>query len=211
MIKQLKWLLFILLTFNSQLVNSQETFHFTQGLFIPGIHHYGREAIYTDSLAFQLYNQTLEKPSLGNIFWTGANQSSKSWRQINANSNHIFESRGFGVGGYLYLTYNASESKNVLLHIKGNSSVYVNGVLHAGDPYSSGWLYIPISLKKGENEFYIRKYFQTTASIIFPIKPISIFTDDATVPNIVLNLQNGILQGRVVIVNSSSKNLSQLE
>jgi predicted peptidase len=211
MIKQLKWLLFILLTLNSQLVNSQETFHFTQGLFIPGIHHYGREAIYTDSLAFQLYNQTLEKPSLGNMFWTGTNQSSKSWRQINANSNHIFESRGFGVGGYLYLTYNASVSKNVLLHIKGNSSVYVNGVLHAGDPYSSGWLYIPISLKKGENEFYIRKYFQTTASIIFPVKPISIFTDDATVPNIVLNLQNGILQGSVVIVNSSSKNLSQLE
>ena len=115
------------------------------------------------------------------------------------------------MGGYLYLTYNASVSKNVLLHIKGNSSVYVNGVLHAGDPYSSGWLYIPISLKKGENEFYIRKYFQTTASIIFPVKPISIFTDDATVPNIVLNLQNGILQGSVVIVNSSSKNLSQLE
>jgi len=85
MIKQLKWLLFILLTLNSQLVNSQETFHFTQGLFIPGIHHYGREAIYTDSLAFQLYNQTLEKPSLGNMFWTGTNQSSKSWRQINAN------------------------------------------------------------------------------------------------------------------------------
>jgi predicted peptidase len=211
MIKQLKWLLFILLTLNSQLVNSQETFHFTQGLFIPGIHHYGREAIYTDSLAFQMYNQTLEKPSLGKMFWTGTNQSSKSWRQINANSNHIFESRGFGVGGYLYLTYNASVSKNVLLHIKGNSSVYVNGVLHAGDPYSSGWLYIPISLKKGENEFYIRKYFQTTASIIFPVKPISIFTDDATLPNIVLNLQNGILQGSVVIVNSSSKNLSQLE
>jgi hypothetical protein len=158
-----------------------------------------------------MYNQTLEKPSLGKMFWTGTNQSSKSWRQINANSNHIFESRGFGVGGYLYLTYNASVSKNVLLHIKGNSSVYVNGVLHAGDPYSSGWLYIPISLKKGENEFYIRKYFQTTASIIFPVKPISIFTDDATLPNIVLNLQNGILQGSVVIVNSSSKNLSQLE
>jgi len=211
MIKLFKWVLFILLSVNSQLASSQETFYFTQGLFIPGIHHYGREAIYKDSLAFQLYSQTLVKPAVGKAFWTGANLSSKTWQQINANSDHVFESKGFGVGGYLYLTYNATASKNALLYIKGNSSVYVNGVLHAGDPYSSGWLYIPISLKKGENEFYVRKYFQTTVSIIFPEKPVGIFTADATLPNIVLNLQNGILQGSVVIVNSSAKSMNQLE
>lgn len=211
MIKLFKWVLFILLSVNSQLVHGQDTYYFTKGLFLPGIHHYGREAIYTDSLAFQMYSQTLEKPTLGKIFWTGANQPSKSWQQMNANSNHVFESKGFGIGGYLYLTYNASVAKNGLLHIKGNSSVYVNGVLHAGDPYSSGWLYIPIQLKKGENEFYVRRYFQTTVSIIFPEKPVSIFTADATLPSIVLNLQNGSLQGSVVIVNASSMGMNQLQ
>ena len=211
MIKRIVWLFFIVMTGSCKVVNGQEIFYFTKGLFLPGIHHYGREAIYTDSLAFQMYTQTLEKPSLGKMFWAGSNTASKTWQEINANSNHVFESRGFGVGGYLYLTYNAKVSKNVLLHIKGNSSVYVNGVLHAGDPYSSGWMYIPIQLKKGENEFYVRRYFQTTVSIIFPEKSVSILTADATLPNIVLNLQNGNLQGSVVIMNASSKGMNQLQ
>jgi predicted esterase len=211
MVKRFIWLWVILLSVNTKLVFSQETFFFTKGLFLPGIHHYGREAIYTDSLAFQLYSQTLEKPYLGKGFWANSNQPSKSWQPINANNNHVFESKGFGLGGYLYLTYNASIAQNVLLHVKGNSSVYVNGVLHAGDPYSSGWLYIPIQLKKGENEFYVRRYFQTTVSIIFPEKPVSIYTEDATLPNIVLNVQNGYLQGSIVIVNSSTKDMTQLQ
>lgn len=211
MIKRYVGLLFILWIGNCHLIYGQEIYYFTKGLFLPGIHHYGREAVYTDSLAFQMYSQTLAKPSLGNSFWIGANLRSKHWQEINANNNHVFDSKGLGMGGYLYLTYNAAASKNVLLHIKGNSSVYVNGVLHAGDPYSSGWLYIPIKLKKGENEFYVRRYFQTTVSIVFPDKPVRILTEDATLPNIVLNVQNGNLQGSVVIMNASSKGLRQLQ
>lgn len=211
MMKRFIWLLFIGMTATSNLVNGQEVFYFTKGLFLPGVHHYGREAIYTDSLAFQMYTQTLEKPSVGKTFWNGTESTSKKWNEINANSNHVFESRGFGVGGYLYLTYNAPVSKNVLLHVKGNSSVYVNGVLHAGDPYSSGWMYIPIKLIKGENEFYVRRYFQTTVALIFPENQVSILTADATLPHIVLNLQNGNLQGSVVIMNASAKEMSQLQ
>ena len=211
MTKRYACFLIILLWLNSNLVNSQEIFYFTKGLFIPGIHHYGREAIYTDSLAFQMYSQKLEKPALGKTFWAVTNSISKTWQEINANSNNVFESRGFGMGGYLYLTYNAKVSKSALLQIKGNSSVYVNGVLHAGDPYSAGWLYIPIQLKKGENEFYVRRYFQTTVSIVFPEKPLSIHTADATLPNIVLHSHNGSLQGSVVIMNASAKDMNQLQ
>lgn len=206
-----KRFLFLFLVGYCQIAFAQQPFFFTKGLLLPGVHHYGREAIYSDSLAFQLYNQTLQKPSIGNPFWTGAGGPSKIWKEVNANSENVFEARGFGAGGYLYLTYNAPVSKNVLLHIKGNSSVYVNGVLHAGDPYSSGWLYLPITLKKGENEFYVRRYFQTSVSIVFPEKPVSIHTADSTMPHVVLNVQNGALQGAIVIMNTSSKDMNQLE
>ena len=206
-----KKFILLFLIVNAQASLAQSTFIFTKGLFIEGVHHYGREAIYADSLAYQLYNKTLEKPALGKAFWNGVSSNAKLWQEVNANKQNIFEAKGFGMGGYLYLTYESPESKNVLLQIKGNSSVYVNGVLHAGDPYAAGWLYIPINLKKGENEFYVRRYFQTSVTLVFPEKPISIITADSTLPHVVLNVQNGMLQGAVVVMNSSAKELQQLK
>ena len=178
---------------------------------VSGVQHYGREALYTDSLAWQLYNQTLKKPVAGASFGTAANGDSIVWKEVNADSNNLFRSRRFGGGGYLYLNYTATKEENVLLNVKGNSAVYVNGVLHAGDPYSAGWLYIPVKLKKGENELYVRTYFQTAASIIFPEKPVMISTADSTMPHIVLNKQNGVLQGAVVVINAGSKDIKQFQ
>jgi len=196
---------FFLLLFPFQFAHAQKTHIFKTGLYINGVHHYGREALYADSLAFRLYNQSLEKPLAGNVFGEAANGEPMVWKEVVADSTNAFRSRRFGAGGYLYLTYTSPEQKNVLLHIKGNSAVFFNGVLHAGDPYSSGWLYIPVQLKKGLNELYVRTYFQTTAAILFPEKPVMISTADSTMPHVVINKQQGVLQGAVVIINAGSK------
>jgi len=191
----------------SNIAFSQKTFYFTKGLLINGLHHYGREALYSDSLAYRLYNQTLKKPVAGATFDNNNSGDAITWKEISADSANRFRNRGFGRGGYLYLTYNSSKEENVLLNIQGNSAVYVNGVLHAGDPYGSGWLYIPIKLRKGENELYVRTYWQTVASIVFPEKPVAISTADSTLPSIVVNKQSGVLQGAVVVINAGSQEL----
>lgn len=206
-----KKLLLIFLMVFCHLAFAQKTVYLNKGLFLPGVHHYGREAIYSDSLAFQLYSQTLEKPSLGKVFWENGSGHANSWKEVTANSENIFDTKGLGTGGYLYLTYRSPASINVLLRITGNSAVYVNGVLHAGDPYGAGWLYLPIRLKKGENEFYVRRYYKTSVSIIFPNKQLGIQTADSTVPHIVLHSQNGVLKGAVVIINSGSKDVRALQ
>ena len=196
---------FLLFLFLTQFARAQKSFIFKTGLYVNGVHRYGREALYADSLAFRLYNQSLEKPVADKVFAQTGKGEPIVWKEVLADSNNAFRSRRFGGGGYLYLTYSSPKQKNGLLHIKGNSAVFFNGVLHAGDPYSSGWLYIPVQLKKGLNELYVRTYFQTTASILFPEKPISISTADSTMPHVVLNLQQGVLQGAVVIINTASK------
>lgn len=186
---------------------AQKTIHFTKGLYASGLHHYGREALYTDSLAFQLYNHTMQAPEAGKSIGQASDGKAMVWQEVKADSNNLFRSRRFGAGGYLYLTYFSPAGENVLLNIRGNSAVYFNGVLHAGDPYSSGWLYIPVRLKKGLNELFVRTYFQTAASIVFPERPVMISTADSTMPHIVLNQQNGQLQGAVVIINAGLKDL----
>ena len=191
----------------SQFVFSQRTVFLTKGLFVEGVHRYGREALYADTLAYQLYNQTLKKPVEGSTFAIDSKGEPIVWKEVTADSEHVFKTRSFGGGGYLYSNYNSPKEEIVLLNLKGNSAVYVNGVLHAGDPYSAGWLYIPVKLKKGANDFYVRTYWQTVVSIVYPQKHVAISTADSTMPHIVLDKQTGILKGAVVIINATAKEL----
>lgn len=196
---------------------SQQVHHFTKGLLITGgISRYGREALYTDQLAYKLYSNTMKTPAEGDTFGVSQRGQVIKWQAVTADSLNRLRSRGgfgggFGAGGgYIYLTYAADKAQTALLNIKGNSAVIVNGEHHAGDVYGSGWLYIPVQLKKGLNEFYVRGG-NIIADLIFPDKPVSINTEDPTLPFIVKGIASNDLMGAVVVINTSAKTLKGLE
>ena len=211
--------LFLFFTVPVLFVTAQDTVYFKNGLMANGLHHYGREALYTDLLAHQLYNNMLQQPRENGIAGVNDEQQEIKWVAVHADSLNSFRMprqngmrrRGFFNSGYLYVTYTSPKEKTVLLNTRGGSSVFVNGLPHTGDPYGSGWLYIPIKLKKGLNEFYIRSGFRTTASLIFPAKPVGLNTEDPTLPVVVLQNNNASLQGAVVVINSSSKPVLNLK
>jgi predicted peptidase len=184
---------------------SQDTVHFTKGLMVNAPNRYTREAIYTDHLAFLLYTHALNTPVAGGTLGTSEHDQS-TWQLITADSARRFRMRG-GFGGgttsYLYLTYNATKATTALLNIKGNSGLYVNGVPHMGDAYASGWLYIPVPLKKGLNELYVRGGL-VSASLIFPQKQLFLNTEDATLPHIILNSEQHTAQGAVIVINGTN-------
>ena len=195
----------------------QEVYHFTQALTVSSGSQYGREAIYTDPLAWQLYNGQLRTPVAGAVFGIGKNGDTLRWKDAQADSLGRFRRRWSGRQGgnpfgnpgsvdrgsdYIYLTYVSPESRSAVLNIQGNSGVYVNGVPHMGDPYESGWMYIPIVLRKGLNEFYVRGT-NVWPQLLFPSKPVYISTPDSTLPFVVTGEQSGVLQGAVVVVNTT--------
>jgi predicted esterase len=187
-------------------VPAQDTIYISKGLMINAPNRYGREAIYTDQLAYLLYNNTLNKPATGGSLGNSDRDKGITWQDVTADSLHRFRMRGgFGGGAasYLYLTYNSDKDQTALLNIRGNSALFVNGVLHMGDPYSLGWLYIPVQLKKGLNEWYVRGGF-VTARLIFPGKPVSLNTEDATLPHVVLNDTTQVKQGAIVLINAGN-------
>jgi len=205
----------ILLVFVLSTATSQNIHYFKTGLIASVPNRYGREAIYMDELAYQLYSNTLKKPVEGAASASSGSGQAISWQPVIADSLNRLRGRQGGFGGrgmssYMYLTYSSDQEKMALLNIKGNSAVYVNGEPHMGDAYSSGFLYIPVKLKKGLNEFYVRGGF-ITAALSFPGKPVSLNTEDPTLPAIVLNRDNGSLQGAVVVVNTTLKELKSLQ
>ena len=192
---------------------SQDTLHFSQGLMVNATNRYGREAIYTDQLAWLLYNHALNTPVAGGPISAGERYKNSTWEQATADSVHRFRMRGgFGGGSasYLYLTYTSAKEQTALLNSKGTGSVYVNGVPHMGDAYASGWLYIPVKLKKGLNEFYLRGGL-VSAALIFEQKPLLLNTEDATLPHIVLNNGSRMVQGAIVVINNTGNWQKELQ
>lgn len=218
---------------NTQPAPSTSTHQFTQGLVALTGSRYGREAIYTDPLAYKLYTGTLSPPAEGAVFGTDDQGREIKWMAVAADSLNRLRPRGNfrantgapagpgvtpgsirgglgGAGGYTYLTYESPRQQIALLTIRGNSNVYVNGELHMGDAYSMGYLHIPVKLRKGQNDFYARGVM-VNANLQFTTKTALIRTDDPTLPSIRLGESNASLQGAIVVINSSEKPLTGLQ
>ena len=199
----------------SQVLPVGKVHHFTKGLLVNAPARYGREALYTDELAYKLYTKTLRTPVDGENFGKDDKGEAIVWKVVTADSaNRLFlrgQGRGgFGRSGYIYITYNSDKDQAALLNIKGNSTTYFNGAPHTGDPYSSGWLYVPVNLKKGLNEFFVRGT-SVVADLVFPSKEVSLNTEDATLPFIVSGADNKELAGAVVLLNATQKELRGLK
>ncbi|WP_373513599.1 alpha/beta hydrolase-fold protein [Persicitalea sp.] len=206
-------LLFLLFISSFTLALSQNTHYFSEGLAAGGLHQYGREAIYQDQLAYALSNGSLATPS-GNATLSNLKGEKVAWKALKADSLNRFRSRELA-NGYLFLTYTAKKKHTALLNVAGNDMVYVNGSPHGGDIYRYGWMDIPVELKKGRNEFYIRvgrfgAYGGVVAKLDFPTQAVSLNTADLTMPHVVPGLKNDSLWVGLVVVNTSDQPLSGL-
>ncbi|SDL43235.1 Prolyl oligopeptidase family protein [Catalinimonas alkaloidigena] len=208
--QKLRFLFLVIVWSLSPWAMAQQTHTFTEGLTIGPCHHYGREALYTDQLAYLLYRNELPTPTEGQALTPG---DTLTWQAVQVDTSGAFR-RGVQSNGYLYLTYEAAEAGPAILHIQGHNMVYVNGEPRAGDMYRMGWMYMPVQLKKGKNELFVRtlpyRWQSITAELRFPEKPVHLATDDPTLPSLVPGQDNRSLWGAVVVVNTTEKPLTNL-
>jgi dienelactone hydrolase len=205
----------MLLAFASQYAAAQNAHVFTKGLAAPGIHRYGREAVVMDQLAYQLHAGKLKTPQEGVSLFTNSEGKDVTWKSVTVDSTGKFRGELLS-GGYIFLEYNAKQAQPALLNVSGNSMVYFNGEPHAGDIYADGWMNIPIILKRGVNEIYVRcgtfaRWQGISAQLKFVDKGVFISTEDTTLPHIVIGKQLNSLVGAVVLVNHTNKSLTGLK
>ncbi|WP_316819278.1 alpha/beta hydrolase-fold protein [Pedobacter nyackensis] len=190
---------------------AQNKHTFTSGLLLKVGTSYTREALYVDPVAYSLYTNTLSTPVEGATFGKDKEGNEIKWTKITVDTPGRFRGRGAS-GNYVYYEYNAAEARSAVLNITGNATVFVNGEPHMGDPYASGWMNVPINLKKGKNEFLVRG-FSREVSLTFPATPVFMDIRDATVPVIPggRNDKSTELKAAVVVVNTSSAILKNLK
>ncbi len=195
---------------------AQESFYFKTALAASIPQRYGREAIYTDMLAYQLYSNTLKRPEANAVWGKDDRGENIVWQPVLADSaNRLLNPNrrggfGFGRGGYLYLTYVSKKETVALLNVRGPGSYFFNGILHAADTYNMGWMNVPVKLKRGLNELYLRGTF-AVASLSFPTKQVLLHSGDHTLPSIVPGNDNKDLMGAIVVINTSDRELKDLK
>ncbi|MFC5411692.1 hypothetical protein ACFPMF_20385 [Larkinella bovis] len=99
-------------------IQAQRVHLFSQGLAIGPCHQYGREALYTDRLAYHLYRGDLKKPAESQSL-TAVGGDSLRWQTVTPDSQGKFRGRSFN-NGYLYLTYTADRDQVAVLHATGH-------------------------------------------------------------------------------------------
>ncbi len=203
-------LLFVSLTAH---VLGQTTVYFSEGLAAGPFHQYGREAIYKDELTYLLNAGQLPTPRPGSVSMN-SEKKEVTWKSVQADSAHRFRANELA-NGYLYLSYDSPKAQQAVLNVTGNDMTYVNGAPRGGDIYRYGWMDMPIQLKKGKNEFYVRsgrfgRFGGIVAKLTFPDKPVYLNTADLTMPHVVPGMKNDSLWVGLVIVNTSTKALTGL-
>ncbi len=191
---------------------AQDTIRFREGLALGNSHQYGRQALFTDQLAARMYTPGYQKPAASLALFTNAQGREVVWTAIRADSTGRFTGREAS-NGYIYLTYRSNRDRGGVINITGNAMFYWNGEPHPGDPYGHNWLHIPVAIRKGLNEIYIRTAgFRTavTVQLTLPATPVLITTDDPTLPHIVPGGDNLSLLGAIVLLNTSDKTLTGL-
>ena len=192
---------------------SQNSHQFTEGLMLPIDIQYGRQALVSDELAHRLFTNDSIAPEEGTVFNT--ENGGVRWRSVSADSTGTF--RGESVSeGYLYLSYQSNVDTTALMHIRGNSMFFINGVPRFGDPYKSGWLYTPVKLKQGRNDILVRctrwaRWQGIEANMIFPEQQVSLNTEDLTLPYVVLNKDKPKLTAAVTVINATDREQNELE
>ena len=182
---------------------ADDGYRFTSGLGIsvPAPRSASRTMARVDPLEMAVVNGQWTAPKAGASFVGG------TWAEVKAGDDGTF-SGGPGtpfMGGYLHASYDAASDGVMMLDAQGHGSVFVNGEPRGGDPYSWGFVQVPVAVRKGANDFlFSLGRGSLRARLVAPPAPAFVAAGDALVPNLVAGRDTEGPVGVVVVTASGA-------
>ena len=185
------------------LANSSQAVRLGQCLVIASTGHSGRSPVHADAIEAEISSGKWHRPANGDRVQL-ADGNTNEWEVISTNKDGWFESRTWR-GGYAYVPVTMDSNCVMILHAEGDSLVYVNGELRAGDPYELGYVHLPVPLRAGTNDFLFEcGGGRLKFVLIAPPQPVSFNLGDTTLPDFIGG-ERMDTRGAVVIVNATGE------
>lgn len=160
-----------------------------------------RSFVFTDPVEYQYAKGTLKPPEAGDAV-TGPDGKEVKWEAVQGNDKGEVRHASLS-GGYLWWTVKSEAEQTRVLVAQGHIGVYVNGEPRFGDPYSTGYVQLPVQLKAGDNHFVFRAIRGFVSARLEPAESdgkqkVFIQTSDMTLPDLVEGVAGEYLAGVVV-------------
>ncbi|MBI9072585.1 MAG: prolyl oligopeptidase family serine peptidase [Melioribacteraceae bacterium] len=166
-----------------------------------------------DVIEEMLVNGSWKSPSEGESF--RIDTTLFKWENIETDTSGWFKTEKLA-SGYAYVQIDSDKEKMMILEGSGYSMAYINGEPRIGNVYKFteernpwepefGFVYLPVKLKKGKNEFLFQCYYGRMNAVLHdPASKILINNIDLTIPDLLVNEKVDHFGG-LVIVNASDK------
>lgn len=177
-------------------------------LVLPRVSQGARGIVSADPIEAALAAGTWARPQAGDSM-TLADGKSVKWAEI-AGKDGAFEGSALS-GGYAYINAPVDQPTVAILEAAGHSYVYVNGEPRTGDIYSNGYVRLPVSLRKGGNDFLFKAgRGSLKLRLLPPVAPIALDTGDSTLPDLRAG-ESARKWGAVIVINATDRPLDSLK
>lgn len=161
-----------------------------------------------DPIEYSIVTDSWKRPKVGQHL--NDNDTLSKWVSINTNNNGWFNDENLK-GGYLYYNYNSTSDKIMLLEAHNYYNVFVNGEPRIGNVYGNKvnyevwepnfiYSYLPVKIKKGNNNFLFQVNNGNMKAVLHEIKADAFFNVyDNTLPDLMKNESYNKFGGIVVI------------
>lgn len=182
----------------------------TKGLAVGLVGSYGRSAVPTDLLAWQMAEGTMAVPREGLVIGKNAKGEEQAWAKVEAGAEGWIENSALA-GGYLEIVVESARPRTMILEATGHYVAWINGEPRGGEKYGADYLRQPVRLIKGRNELLFRgergrfrgRLYEPPAEIFFSDK-------DMTLPDLVIGEKGPIWAG-LRLVNATGERLERIE
>jgi dienelactone hydrolase len=181
-----------------------------EGLVVGPVGNFGRYAVPTDLLLWQIAQGTMAVPREGLVVGTNGRGEPQAWTKVGAGEDGWIQNRALA-GGWLRVVVNAERPRTMILEVAGYYVVHVNGEPRGGEKYGADWVRHPVHLVRGPNVFLFKgERGRIRARLVEP--PAGVFFTDAdmTLPDLVLG-ERGPFWAGLRLVNASARRLERLE
>ena len=193
-----------------QLAVDAKELELRKGLVVGLVGQYGRYAVPSDLLAWQMATGAMAEPKAGVVVGKNAKGEDAAWAAVEANEEGWIENRAIS-GGYLHIVIESAKARTMILDAAGFYVAWINGEPRGGEKYGADYLRHPIRLSKGRNVLLFRGERGRIKGRLYEPPAEVFFTDkDTTLPDLVIGEEGPVWAG-LRLVNATGERLTGIE